>query len=202
MVWFSFFAAMTGVMGLLALGENGLSGGALIAANVGSLGADPGVDPIFRIDSPLDRQRWTGIVVHHLGKPAGDAESVHRQHLSYGYQGLGYHFLIGNGNGLGDGIIQVGYRWNEQRPGAHVGKTVSGHEDHNKHMIGICLIGNGDRRPFTEEQMNSLLLLVTRLQKELGILKDDVHLYSGMAPEESSPGRFFASTRFEDQLID
>ena len=29
------------------------------------------------------------------GARAGDAERVHRLHLSYGYQGLGYHFLIG-----------------------------------------------------------------------------------------------------------
>jgi hypothetical protein len=158
-----------------------------------------GGDPIFRIDAPLDRERWTSIVIHHLGEPAGDAEYVHRLHLSFGYQGLGYHFLVGNGRGLGDGIIHVGYRWNEQLPGAHV---VGPQGDHyNLHAIGICLIGNGDRRAFTEPQIRSLQSLVQRLQQELGIPRERVYLHSDLAPETTGPGRFFAVARLEEALL-
>jgi hypothetical protein len=193
---------MTLVTGALVLGEGGLSGGRLIAANVSAVGGRGPVDSIFQLGVPLDRRRWEGIVIHDLGRPAGDAQSIHRLHQSYGYQGLGYHFLIGNGCGLGDGIIHVGYRWNEQRPGAHIARTAENEQYLNEHTIGICLIGNGDRRPFTEKQTRSLVSLVRRLQRELGISRRDVRVHSELAPGVSDPGRFFAVARFEDQLLD
>src|SRR5207249_11104331 len=127
--------------GLLALRDrlwiSGPDAGFLLT-NLETVGEKPTAagDPIFQLKSPLDRQRWTGIVIHHLGEPAGDADSVTRKHLSYGYKGLGYHFLIGNGNGLGDGVVHVGYRWNEQLPGAHVLGPAG--TAHNQHSIGIC----------------------------------------------------------------
>jgi hypothetical protein len=200
-VWLSFAAAMSLAAALLALGDTGFDGGFLTASRFSIIeDGETADDPLFRIDAPLDRQRWSGIVIHHLGRPGGDAEWVHSLHLRYGYQGLGYHFLIGNGNGLGDGIIHVGYRWNEQLPGAHV--VGSRGERHNHHSIGICLVGNGDRRPFTEKQMRSLASLVRRLQTELGIPAEAVHLHRELANGESSPGRFFANARLRQQLLD
>jgi len=199
-VWLTFFGAMTVVTGVLALTDGGLRGGALIAASVAGPADGHSRDPVFQIAAPLDRQRWRGIVIHHLGLPGGDAESVNRLHLSYGYRGMGYHFLIGNGNGLGDGIIQVGYRWNEQKPGAHVARVAADSQFYNEHAIAICLVGNGNRRPFTDLQMRSLVQLVRRLQAELGIGPEAVHLHSDLAPEVSSPGRFFAASWLRDQL--
>jgi hypothetical protein len=201
----SFVAAMTVVIGLLALtgsGGAGGSGGFLIATNVETFGAGPEVDPIFRTDAAPDDERWTGIVIHDLGRPAGDADFVHRLHLSYGYQGLGYHFLVGNGNGLGDGIVHVGYRWNQQLPGAHVARAAADSVRLNEHTIGICLIGNGDRRPFTAKQMRSLVSLVRRLQEELGIPAERVVLHRDLVPDLSSPGRFFAVAQLEEQLVE
>lgn len=192
---------MTLVTGILLLGSGGFRGDLLVAANVGSLGGDPAADPIFHIQAPAERREWTGIVIHHLGLPAADAEQVHRMHLAYGYQGLGYHFLIGNGSGLGDGVIHVGYRWSQQLPGAHVARSAPDSEQHNLHSIGICLIGNGDRRPFSERQMRSLISLVRSLQKECGIPSSAVYLHRDLAPGVTSPGRFFAATRLEEQLI-
>jgi hypothetical protein len=201
-VWLSFLASMTLVTGLLVPGEGGLSGGRLIAATVGTVGGRAPADSILPRDVPLDRRRWEGIVIHHLGRPAGDAQSIHRLHQSYGYQGLGYHFLIGNGCGLGDGIIHVGYRWNEQQPGAHIARTAEHEQYLNEHTIGICLIGNGDRRPFTDKQMRSLVSLVRRLQHDLDIPRSRVYQHCELAPGVSDPGRFFAVARFEDQLLD
>lgn len=159
-----------------------------------------GEDSVFNIQAPLDRQRWSGIVIHHLGRPFGTPESVHRQHLGYGYQGLGYHFLIGNGNGLGDGEIHVGYRWDQQLPGAHVVGEAGVH--HNAHSIAICMVGNGDRHPFTGRQMTHLVHLVQRLQQELGIPGDSVYLHSDLAEGVHNPGRFFAGAQLFEQLLD
>ena len=189
------------VTGLLTLQEsNRPSGGLLMVANIARLGETPQTDPIFEIQTELDRQRWTGIVIHHSGEPAGDLESMNRLHLSMGYKGLGYHFLIGNGNGLGDGVIQMGYRWSDQLPGAHVAGP-SG-QLHNQASIGICLIGNGDRRPFTESQMSSLTNLIQRLQRELRIPPEQVYLHRELASGIASPGRFFSTSQLQEQLID
>jgi hypothetical protein len=124
---------------------------------------------------------------------------VHRQHLGYGYQGLGYHFLIGNGNGLGDGVVHVGYRWNLQLPGAHT--TGPQMDWHNQRSIGVCLIGNGDRRPFTPRQIQNLTVLVEQLQRELDIPADRVSLHRDVAPGISSPGRFFPEGKLREALL-
>jgi hypothetical protein len=199
-VWGVFFLAMTCVCGLLATkGSAGRSGYVLASLEMVDTPDAQASDAIFQTAVPLDRDRWTGIVIHHLGEPAGDADSVHRQHLSLGLQGLGYHFLIGNGNGLGDGVIHVGYRWSQQLPGAHV-QGAQGSQQ-NQHSIAICLIGNGDRRPFTDRQIEQLERLSQRLQAELNIGSRQVHLHRDLFAATSSPGRLFPEARFEQQLL-
>lgn len=200
-VWTVFIGAMAAVTGLLALNDAQAPAGFLLTS-VDVVGAKPGGESIFTLDQPLDRQRWTGIVIHHLGEPAGDAESIHRQHLSMGYQGLGYHFLIGNGNGLGDGVVHVGYRWDRQQPGAHVLGRSEVAAQHNQHSIAICLVGNGDRRPFTDQQMARLTNLVQRLQAQLNIPGEQVRLHRELVPHTTSPGKFFAAAQFREQLLD
>jgi hypothetical protein len=200
-VWASFGAAMTIVLGLLFWSSPGAErGGLLIAVNPGEGSNRVARDPLFDIQAPLDRQRWTGIVIHHLGEPAGNAQAIHRRHVAQGFDGLGYHFVIGNGNGLADGAVEVGYRWNQQLAGAHVGGPNGAH--HNNHSIGICLIGNGDRRPFTERQMASLVNLTQRLQRELRIPDNAVYMHRDLADGVTSPGRFFQEGRFREQLRD
>jgi hypothetical protein len=195
----SFFAAMTAVIVLLDLNTPTEATGFPLT-NLGNLQERPADDPVFMLDRPIDRDRWSGIVIHHLGEPFGTAESVHRRHLGWGYQGLGYHFLLGNGNGLGDGEVHVGYRWNQQLPGAHV--VGSGGAHHNEHSIGICLVGNGQRRAFSDRQMKHLVRLIQRLQQELGIPAEQIHLHSSVATGQLSPGRHFPVAEFREQLLD
>jgi hypothetical protein len=199
MVWSIFVASMSIVSALLAMHDPAPTSG-FVLTNVEVIGPKPAGDAIFQISKPLDRQRWTGIVIHDSGTPAGDADSIHREHLGLGYKGLGYHFLIGNGNGLGDGVIHVGFRWNEQLPGAHVLGPNAMH--HNQHSIAICLIGNGDRRSFTDNQLTQLATLVRRLQQQLRIPAKNVRFHRDLYPQTSSPGRFFPLANFQQQLLD
>ncbi len=200
-VFAAFAVAMTAAMTVLALDTPQQAGGFPLTF-ITPLTDRPSVgdDLIFATKNGLERQRWTGIVIHHLGEPFGTPESIHRQHLSWGYQGLGYHFLLGNGNGLGNGEIHVGYRWVEQLPGAHVVGEAG--RVHNEHSIGICLIGDGDRHGFSERQLKHLTRLVQRLQQEFGIPADAVHLHSELASDLSSPGRLFSKANFRSQLLD
>ena len=198
-VWVTFLAAMTAVTAMLAVQGTERRTGFLLTSLETVGGASTGGDGLFQIATPVDSARWTGIVIHHLGEPAGDAESVARLHQQQNIKGLGFHFLIGNGNGLGDGVVHVGYRWNEQLPGAHVIGAKGDY--HNQHSIGICLIGKGDRRSYTDRQYAKLINLVQRLQAELHIPARNVYLHRDLSDQTTSPGKFFALARVQEQLL-
>ena len=153
----------------------------------------------------LDHARWKAIVIHHSGSPGGSPESIERLHRSWGFASLGYHFVIGNGIDFGDGAVFVGPRWTKQEPGAHVAKRQAGATPDadwfNQHAIGICLVGNGERRSFTEAQIRQLEALVIELQRELGIPDNQVYLHSDLAAV-ANPGRFFPVAAFESALRD
>lgn len=162
----------------------------------------PQVDPlesIWQTRQPLDHKRWKYIVIHHSGTLHGSAETLAAHHRELGFRGLGYQFVIGNGRGAADGSLYVGYRWLDQLPGVHTGGQYG--DFYNRHAIGICLIGDGDRRPFTEAQMQRLTDLVRMLQREFDIPEDHVLLHRNVALT-SDPGRYFSEADFRQRLQD
>ena len=190
---------MTVVVGLLAMSDH-RAGPGFPAAKASLFQSSPAGDPIFRTAKALDRARWKGIIIHHSGEPAGDSESIRRLHVSSGALMMGYHFVLGNGNGMGDGLVHVGERWIRQLPGWHV---VGPHQDfYNQHAIAICLVGNGNRRPFSERQTSQLISLVRRLQRELDIPPSAVRLHRDVAADlTTSPGRYFPTAVLDRQLL-
>jgi hypothetical protein len=162
------------------------------------------VDPAAATETiALDHTRWQSIVIHHSGTPSGSPDSLDRAHRSIGFASLGYHFVIGNGIDFGDGAVARGPRWIAQQPGAHVRERAAGATPDaawfNEHGIAICLIGNGERRTFTDAQVRSLIDLVTDLQREFGIPDSQVFLHSDLT-NATSPGRFFPVAAFETAL--
>ncbi len=106
--------------------------------------------------------RWTHLVVHHSGIEAGNAKSYDAGHRRRGMEnGLAYHFVIGNGRDSGDGQIEVGPRWTRQVHGGHVRS-----EAMNEHGIGICLVGNFERRAPGKKQLASLYSLLDWLRAD------------------------------------
>ena len=69
--------------------------------------------------------------------------------------GLAYHFVIGNGTGSDDGLIEIGNRWMQQLHGGHVKS-----QRYNEIGIGICLVGNFESNNPTDAQMRSLTELL------------------------------------------
>jgi hypothetical protein len=205
-VWSALAVSMTAAAGLLwAL--NGAPGpqnaGAPLAAPLAELAPAPaqGWDGLLfdRLDREAEADRaWNGIVIHHSGTNQGSAESIARIHEGQGIRGLGYHFVIGNGAGQPDGEIAVGFRWSDQLPGAHIAGPMPQADKNRK--IGICLVGDGDRRPFTEEQLAALASLVTSLQERYAIPAERVTLHRDLA-STASPGRFFPETLFRQSLL-
>ncbi|HVZ94938.1 MAG TPA: peptidoglycan recognition family protein [Phycisphaerales bacterium] len=199
-VWCSLIASMTVVGGgLMTLQGGGVSAAsAKPLAEIAPLGpATPGIESILQTKSPIEKNRWTGIVIHHSASAMGSAETLNAQSLAKGLKGLGYHFVIGNGQGAPNGQIYVGARWADQLPGAHTAGPKS--EQYNRTTIGICLVGDGERHAFTSEQLDSLVQLVSTLQKELGIDDSQVFLHRDVAPT-TSPGRLFPEALLRERL--
>ena len=82
------------------------------------------------------------IVIHCSDTPNNQnisAIDIHKMHLGFGWDGIGYHKII-----CRDGKIQVG------RPEYWIGAHTKGK---NNESLGVCLIGKSD---FTEAQYNAL----------------------------------------------
>ena len=107
---------------------------------------------------------WQFIVIHHSASESGSVSSIHEEHRqrkdSSGnpWLGIGYHFVIGNGDGMKDGAVEATFRWSEQLHGAH-----SGDAQFNARGIGICLIGNFEKTAPTDAQWQSIQKLVKTL---------------------------------------
>jgi hypothetical protein len=196
-VWVSFFIVIPCALFILQSGTERAQN-SLLLTTLAPVEERPESDPVFA--SIGKASNWSSIVIHHLGQPAGDLESIERDHRNAGLSGLGFHFLIGNGNGLGDGDVQMGYRWLTQVGAAKPIDIASG--NWNDGIISICLIGNGNRRQFTEQQTVHLSHLVQRLQKELSIPSSHVYLGRELGSENDSPGDFFSEAHFRSQLLD
>ena len=110
--------------------------------------------------APVRPGRWQYIVIHHSGVDTGTVKAMDKYHREVRHMenGLAYHFVIGNGSGMGDGEIAVGRRWTQQLDGGHLAS-----EAQNKVAIGICLVGNFDKHQPTAREMESLRALVEAL---------------------------------------
>jgi N-acetyl-anhydromuramyl-L-alanine amidase AmpD len=146
------------------------------------------------VETPTRMREWRYITIHHSGASTGNEEIIQEQHLQKGMEnGMAYHFLIGNGStGLGDGAVVEGHRWKYQLQGGH------SHQDYlNECGIGICLIGNFNRRTPTARQLHALAELVLELQQEFKIPDDRVHGHGQFYGEDSDcPGKLFPWTNF------
>jgi hypothetical protein len=90
---------------------------------------------------------WRFIVIHHSASRGGSAQAIDRDHVSQnGWDGIGYHFVIGNGVDMPLGRIEATFRWRSQTHGAHAGAQPA-QKPYNADGLGICLIGNYDHLP-------------------------------------------------------
>ncbi len=196
----SLIGFMTVVGGLLWLLDGApapKTGGVRLPALVAAAGPSS-LETVFDLDAPIEPGRWQGIVIHHSASPHGSGETLDREHRAIGLNGLGYHFVIGNGNGASDGELHVARRWLDQASGAH---TAGDQGDwYNINTVGICLVGDGDRRDFTPAQIQRLVQTVNELQRRLDIPASQVRLHRELAGT-TSPGLRFPAASFREQLL-
>ncbi len=138
--------------------------------------------------------RWKYIVIHHSGLDEGTLKGIDRYHREARHMenGLAYHFLIGNGHGLGDGDIAVGNRWKQQLAGGHLHS-----EAQNQVALGICLIGNFDNTKPTEKQLLSLEALLRALMKRCQLTTAAVKTHQQVnVVNTKCPGSKFPTRKF------
>jgi hypothetical protein len=139
--------------------------------------------------SPL--KPWKYLVLHHTATTSGDVESIHQSHLKNKdrsgnrWLGIGYHFVIGNGDGMPDGEIAPTFRWHQQLPGAH-----AGNKEFNDCGIGIVLVGNFAKKPPTEAQVSATKRLVSDLANEF-VIESSCIIGHGTVRATECPGRYF-----------
>lgn len=194
-VWLAFAASMTLFGGLFVL-----------------TGPSSGLDPLIARSAEARGHQelaapgraWSNIIVHHSGLHFDDHLQIDRRHRESGLNGSGFHFVIGNGMGsLGDGERVATTRWFSQSPGAHVAITDDAEAERvdqlNLESIGIAIIGDGNNRAPTADQMQALQDLVLELQRDHAISDDRVMLHSDVSGV-NSPGRFFPQAEFSQFL--
>ena len=134
---------------------------------------------------------WKYIVLHHSATESGSVASIdaaHKQRIDAAglpWRGVGYHFVIGNGDGMDDGAIEPTFRWKEQCDGAHAGVPLF-----NQVGVGICLIGDFEDAPPSPAQMTAARQLIHALQDEYGIEDDCVLVHRNLKPTACPGTRF------------
>ena len=127
----------------------------------------PIVETYLDIDhNQLTTRRVTDqVVVHHTGSPTDDdlsAAEIDASHKGQGWSCIGYHYVIRK-----DGTVEQG------RPhwtiGAHAYR-------HNSHTIGIHVCGNFEIGEPTDQQIESLAMLLANLCTDYGLPIDRDHI--------------------------
>ena len=138
--------------------------------------------------------RWKYIVIHHSGVDTGTVKGMDRYHREERHMenGLAYHFVIGNGSGMGDGEIGIGARWVKQLDGGHLTS-----ERQNRISLGVCLVGNFDKHEPTPRQLERLTALVRALMKRCGVAASAVKTHQQInVVYTRCPGRHFPTKSF------
>jgi len=133
------------------------------------------------------QRKWRYIVIHHSATPSGSAnafDEFHRKEKGWD-RGLGYHFVIGNGNGARNGLVEAGPRWLRQVDGAHAGSV-----EYNQHGIGVCLVGDFEAGDPTGEQVSSLVELVKELQQVCNIPPENIIMHRHIRDTQCPGGNF------------
>ena len=189
-VFLSLVGLLTGTSALLlALAPAPLAPGA--ASSLFAVGQPESLDAIFDTPAALRDGRWQYVFVHHSQTDGGNAAT-----LGESPDGLADHFVIGNGDGCGDGEVQIAQRWHRQAPAGRL----PGLKSIDPSCVSICLIGDFNRARPTPTQILRLSQLVAALQARCGIPAANVHLIEG----DGSPagvGRYFPVQPVRQQLL-
>jgi hypothetical protein len=182
------------------LGVMALTSGLLLVLRTGPLTPEPrslfavassdSPESIFSTAVPADTHSWKSIFIHQTGRSSGSAATLARADGS-----MGDHFVIGNGEGCGDGELLIDQRWNQQQPAA-----LSTALSLPPQCISISLVGNLDEEAPTAIQFQRLCQLVHTLQSRFHIPAEQIRWINNL-PDAGGIGRRFPAQRFQREIL-
>ena len=144
-------------------------------------------------------RKWRYIVIHHSATTVGGAASFHREHAKKWKNGLGYHFVIGNGSSTQNGEIEVGPRW--LRQGKGIDGAHAGNKRYNKFGVGVCLVGDYSKSGPSKDQIAALRKLCRTLMARYGIPKSRIFPHKDVRRGHTDcPGKKFPFKAFVRSL--
>jgi N-acetylmuramoyl-L-alanine amidase len=134
----------------------------------------------------MDRRQTTEYIIIHHSKSELDFPAFIRFRHMYlrGWEDIGYHYLVGNGRLLTkNGRVYAG------RPEENVGAHAIGY---NKNSLGICILGNFDRRyPELTQTSGLIKLLADKIRKYKIPAKNILGHHEIAGVNKSCPGKHF-----------
>ena len=163
---------------------------------------------LLRDQMPPLRQ-WQYIVLHHTATAGASVASIDEQHRGNGWDGIGYHFVIGNGSAMQDGLIEPTYRWWGQKTGAHaladgtIVTTVAHQQTdvYNTHGLGIVMVGSFNNAAPTAAQVESLVRLTAGLADRFDVPMSNIIAHRELKTTDC-PGRQFPMADVLRQIAD
>jgi hypothetical protein len=142
--------------------------------------------------------RWKYIVIHHSAGNYGNIEflqQVHRERQAEDpIDAIPYHYIVGNGNGLGIGVVKSDWREKWNLWGMHVSRN---NIDRNFRGLGICVIGNFEHKHISKEQYEAVVKLTKKLMREHNIPVENVSGHGYTKGESTKcPGKYFPMEKF------
>lgn len=129
------------------------------------------------------------IILHHADAKTCSAEDIHRWHLTNGWAGAGYHFLVRK-----DGTI---YRLRpEEKVGAHAYGS-------NYNSLGVCFEGNFIEEDMPTEQIKAGQKLVAYLKNKYNITTVQAHrdVCATSCPGDKFPFGEIANSETNNKVI-
>lgn len=153
-VLFALLAAMTGgAVVLMSLDNYAPSAAAYSLSSY--LRLDP-VEEVVKDGLTAAPAHWSGIEVFYSQTASGNARELPLLAGLCGGQSA-FHFVICNGAGGDDGVIQVAPQWHQQTAFSAAA------------TIRICVIGDGQRTPATNSQIQRTNALIETLSRSFNI---------------------------------
>lgn len=180
-----------------------------------------------KLDKQIGGFKPTWIVLHHSFSADGTTrnwDDIRRYHMSYRYKGEvisadTYHFLEDKREpGLESPWTDIGYNLGIENvngtltvlPGRPIGAIGAHALGFNARSVGICLVGNYDIDPPSEDRLALLASTCRQIQFEFGIPRDQVighrETYGKLNPpkpiQKTCPGSQFDLEKFRARLRD
>ena len=142
--------------------------------------------------------RWNYIIIHHSAGEYGNIEflqKVHRERQGKDpLDAIPYHYIVGNGKGLGIGVVKSDWRRDWNIWGMHVSRH---NIDRNFRGLGICLIGNFENHGISDKQYRAVVKLTKELMQKYNISVENISGHGYTRGEQTKcPGKHFPMERF------